>query len=177
MNRHAFHAMLVVLVAGAMLAGCKSQPEPPPPDEPDTPIIEPPPPPTPTPPPPPRTVVNEDGELVVEGKIIGRTFYFEYDQARLAQSDISVLAMHADFLREFRTHSVTIEGHCDERGTREYNLALGERRAQAVQRYLTSAGVQSSQIEMVSYGEERPADPGKTESAYSKNRRAVLIYR
>ena len=176
MNRHAFHAMLAVLVVGAMLAGCKSKPEPPPPEVKPTEIVQPPPPPPP-PPPSPRTGVTDSGELEIDGEIIGRTFYFEYDHARLAQSDISVLAMHADFLREFRTHSVTIEGHCDERGTREYNLALGERRAQAVQRYLTSAGVQSSQIEMVSYGEERPADPGKTESAYSKNRRAVLIYR
>ena len=176
MIRHAFHAMLIAFVAGAMLAGCKSQPEPQPPPEP--PVVEPPPPPPEPPPPPPKMGVNEDGELVdVGGTIVGRTFYFEYDQARLAQSDISVLATHADFLREFRTHSVTIEGHCDERGTREYNLALGERRAQAVQNYLTSAGVQSSQIDMVSYGEERPADPGKTESAYAKNRRAVLIYR
>lgn len=176
MIRHAFHAILVVFVAGAMLAGCKSKPEPPPPEPPKE-VVQPRPP-DPPPPPLPKMGLNDDRELVdVGGTIVGRTFYFEYDQARLAQSDISILATHADFLREFRTHSVTIEGHCDERGTREYNLALGERRAQAVQNYLTSAGVQSSQIEMVSYGEERPADPGKTESAYAKNRRAVLIYR
>ena len=71
---------------------------------------------------------------------------------------------------------VVIEGHCDERGTREYNLALGERRANTVRRYLMSRGVSSSQIEVVSYGEERPADYGHNESAWSRNRRAFLDY-
>ena len=85
--------------------------------------------------------------------------------------------MHADYLRDFRNRSIVIEGHCDERGTREYNLALGERRAQAVQSYLTSAGVRASQIDTVSYGEERPEDPGHDESAWSKNRRAEMTYR
>ncbi|MFO7918286.1 MAG: OmpA family protein, partial [Anaerolineae bacterium] len=68
-------------------------------------------------------------------------------------------------------------GHADERGTREYNLALGERRAAAVRDFLQSAGVSSRQIEIVSYGEERPEDPGHNEAAWSRNRRAVLIYR
>ena len=73
--------------------------------------------------------------------------------------------------------SVVIEGHCDERGTREYNLALGERRADAIRSYLTTAGVSPRQIETVSYGEERPEDPGNGEAAWARNRRAVLIYR
>ncbi|MDE0179549.1 MAG: OmpA family protein, partial [Gammaproteobacteria bacterium] len=72
---------------------------------------------------------------------------------------------------------VNIEGHCDERGTREYNLALGERRSEAVRRYLISAGVRSTQIETVSFGEERPVDPGHDESAWAKNRRAEMSYR
>jgi peptidoglycan-associated lipoprotein len=85
--------------------------------------------------------------------------------------------MHAQILRRNADKSVVIEGHCDERGTREYNLALGERRADVVKSFLTSAGVRSRQIETVSFGEERPADPGHTESAWSLNRRAVLSYR
>jgi peptidoglycan-associated lipoprotein len=70
-----------------------------------------------------------------------------------------------------------IEGHADERGTREYNLALGERRANAIRSFLTAAGVSSTQIETVSYGEERPDDPGHSEAAWARNRRAVLVYR
>jgi peptidoglycan-associated lipoprotein len=70
-----------------------------------------------------------------------------------------------------------IEGHADERGTREYNLALGERRADAIRTFLLSAGVSPRQLEMVSYGEERPDDPGNNDAAWSRNRRAVLIYR
>ena len=76
-----------------------------------------------------------------------------------------------------RDRRLVIEGHCDERGTREYNLALGERRANAVTSFLISAGVRRSQIETVSYGEERPDDPGHDEAAWGKNRRAVVIYR
>ena len=73
--------------------------------------------------------------------------------------------------------SVLIEGHCDERGTREYNLALGERRAEEIRKYLVSIGVSPQQIEVVSYGEERPEDPEHNEAAWARNRRAILIYR
>ena len=112
-----------------------------------------------------------------EGNPLDTTFYFEYDQARLAPADIRVLAMHARILRDSRDASVNIEGHCDERGTREYNLALGERRSEAVRRYLISAGVRSTQIETVSFGEERPVDPGHDEAAWAQNRRAEVTYR
>jgi peptidoglycan-associated lipoprotein len=90
---------------------------------------------------------------------------------------LAVLETHAGILRENRGSSVVIEGHCDERGTREYNLALGERRSDAIRSFLTSAGVSASQIETVSYGEERPEDPGHDESAWGRNRRGVMIYR
>ena len=172
--RHEIRILLAAVLAGALLSGCKSQPQPAPEPAP-TPEVQPTEPPPP-PPPPPR--VNEAGNpLDSAGRPLGRTFYFEFDQARLSENDLRVLAMHADFLRDFRNRSVVIEGHCDERGTREYNLALGERRAQAVERYLTSAGVRANQIENVSYGEERPEDPGSSESAWAKNRRAVMLYR
>lgn len=174
--RPAYRTLIVAILAGAVLAACKQTPEvvePEPIEEPMVEVIAAP----PEPPEPPR--VDRDGNPVdvATGRPLGRTFYFEFDQARLSERDLRVLAMHAEYLRDFRNRSVLIEGHCDERGTREYNLALGERRAQAVQQYLSSAGVRSSQIEIVSYGEERPADSGSTESAYAKNRRAEMIYR
>ena len=174
--RPAFRTLMVAIVAGAVLTACQSPPETvvvEPVVEPEVvrPVaaLEP----TPTPP-----RVDRDGNPInASGRPLGRTFYFELDQARLSERDLRVLAMHAEYLRDFRNRSVLIEGHCDERGTREYNLALGERRAQAVQRYLATAGVRASQIEIVSFGEERPADAGHDESAWSKNRRAAMAYR
>ncbi len=173
--RPAFRTLIVAIVAGAVLTACQSAPDPvvvEPVVEPE--VVRPAPAPEPTPPP----RVDRDGNPIdASGDPLGRAFYFELDQARLSERDLRVLAMHADYLRDFRNRSVLIEGHCDERGTREYNLALGERRAQAVQRYLATAGVRASQIEIVSFGEERPADAGHDESAWSKNRRAVMAYR
>lgn len=166
--------MVVVVAGGSLLVGCASQKEEvvPTPVEP-APVVAP----TPVaePEPPPR-VDSEGNPVDAAGRPLGRTFYFEFDQARLSESDLRMLALHAGYLRDFRNRRVTIEGHCDERGTREYNLALGERRAQAVARYLTSAGVQASQIETVSYGEERPEDAGHDERAWARNRRAVMSY-
>ena len=111
------------------------------------------------------------------GRPISRIFYFEYDKAVLSAADLASLELHAKILRRNSGRSLVIEGHCDERGTREYNLALGEQRANAVRSFLSSAGVSSRQIETVSYGEEQPSDPGHNESAWSKNRRAILSYR
>jgi peptidoglycan-associated lipoprotein len=108
---------------------------------------------------------------------LARTFYFEYDRAVLKPSDLAALEMHAQVLRRNSGRSIVLEGHCDERGTREYNLALGERRADSVRSFLLSAGVSARQIETVSYGEEQPADPGHTDSAWERNRRAVMVYR
>ncbi len=176
MTRHLFGALSVVL-AGVLLSGCKStQPEPEPERVVQAPIVKPTPPPK-DPEPEPPFDDNLNALDPVTRKPLNQTFYFEYDQARLAQDDIRVLAVHAQILRGYRNRSVHIEGHCDERGTREYNLALGERRSAAVRRYLISAGVRSTQIETVSFGEERPVDPGHDESAWAKNRRAVMSYR
>ena len=121
----------------------------------------------------------DDGVTPIDasGRPLSRSFYFGYDTAVLNPADLAALEMHAQILRRNADKSVVIEGHCDERGTREYNLALGERRAEVVKSFLTSAGVRSRQIETVSFGEERPADPGHTESAWALNRRAVLSYR
>ncbi len=111
------------------------------------------------------------------GGPLNRTFYFDYDKSDINPSDIAVLEIHAQLLNRNTGKSVVIEGHCDERGTREYNLALGERRANAIKSFLTAAGVSASQIESVSYGEERPENPGHDDSAWSKNRRAIATYR
>ena len=177
MTRKLQGSLWVLVLAGAMLSGCQSTPQV---EEPPEEVVDTPPPPPPPPPPPlppgPRLSPNLE-PLDADGKLLDSTFYFDYDQARLAPDDIRVLALHARILRDTRTLSVNIEGHCDERGTREYNLALGERRSEAVRRYLISAGVRSTQIETVSFGEERPAAPGHDESAWSKNRRAEVGYR
>ncbi len=110
-------------------------------------------------------------------RLLARTFYFEFDRAVIGPDDLASLEMHATVLRNNRDRSVVIEGHCDERGTREHNLALGARRPDAIRSYLTSAGVSQRQIETVSYGEERPEDPGHSDASWARNRRAVMIYR
>lgn len=102
-------------------------------------------------------------------------FYFEFDKSDLSQEDRDALVYHAQQLKDNPNSHIRLEGHADERGTREYNLALGERRAQAVERYLQVQGVAAGQMETISYGEERPADSGTTEAAYSLNRRVEMI--
>ena len=102
---------------------------------------------------------------------------FSFDNALLPSRARRFLKTHAQFLRQNRSQNITIEGHCDERGTREYNLALGDLRGKAVADYLRSLGVNRSQINIISYGEEKPVDPGSTASAWARNRRAVVVYR
>lgn len=105
-----------------------------------------------------------------------RTIYFEYDSDRVAPQYRQILNAHAEFLAARGDVSVQAEGHADERGSREYNIGLGERRAQAVRRYLLFQGAASSQISVVSYGEEQPVSFGHNEAAWSKNRRVELVY-
>ena len=104
-------------------------------------------------------------------------FYFDFDQAIVKRSGHSELDKHAMVLRDNSNFRVRLEGHADERGTREYNLALGERRANAVRAYLTAQGASRSQIEVISYGEEKPAVLGAGESSWAKNRRVEIKYR
>ena len=101
------------------------------------------------------------------------TFYFELDSAELKQEAMRALDVHAQDLKQ-AGNRVVLEGHTDERGTREYNLALGERRSAAVQRYLVLQGVSPAQLELVSYGEEKPAAMGSSEEAWAQNRRVEL---
>jgi peptidoglycan-associated lipoprotein len=105
-----------------------------------------------------------------------RIIYFDYDSSDIRADYADVVAAHGKFLSSNAAVRVRLEGHSDERGTREYNIGLGERRAQAVRRALALQGVQESQISTVSYGEERPAAIGSDENAYSKNRRVEIVY-
>ncbi|MFM2656807.1 peptidoglycan-associated lipoprotein Pal [Vibrio owensii] len=105
-----------------------------------------------------------------------QTIYFAFDNSTIAGDYEEMLAAHASYLSKNPALKVTIEGHADERGTPEYNIALGERRAEAVSNYLQALGVQADQISIVSYGEEKPLLLGQSEDVYAKNRRAVLVY-
>jgi peptidoglycan-associated lipoprotein len=101
--------------------------------------------------------------------------FFEYDSSEVTDAGRTVLQADAAVLKKYPTWVVTIEGHCDERGTKEYNLALGERRAVAARTYLMSLGLDANRLRTVSYGSEFPFDPGHAESAWSKNRRAHFV--
>ena len=142
----------------------------------------------------PETVTDERptapaGPMVKNGKIVlpadgmgsGETlqgiFYFDFDQAIVRRAGHEELDKHAKVLSSDRYLRVRLEGHADERGTREYNLALGERRANAVRAYLVSQGATRTQIEVISYGEEKPANAGHSESSWSENRRVEIVYR
>ena len=106
---------------------------------------------------------------------IGNTVYFSYDSAALDGNSEATLYRQAAFLNGNPSLTVTIEGHCDERGTREYNLALGERRAAAARDYLLAQGVDPARIKVISYGKERPAMAGSNEESWAKNRRAATV--
>lgn len=103
------------------------------------------------------------------------TIYFDTDRYNIDSADQQALAAQASWLGKYPAKRITIEGHADERGTREYNLALGERRANAAKNYLVSLGVDAGRITTVSYGKERPVALGSTEEAWAKNRRAVTV--
>ncbi len=98
--------------------------------------------------------------------------HFDFDSPALSDAASSILAINADWLVKYPTVKVEIEGHCDERGTEEYNLALGEKRAKAVSDTMVKLGVDASRMRTISYGESVPLDPGHTEEAWAKNRRA-----
>jgi len=114
-----------------------------------------------------------EGE-VFESKLL-KDIHFDFDKYDVRREDEGVLKENAAFLKKNPTWKIQIEGHCDERGTVEYNLALGERRANNTKRYLVSLGIGSNRISTISYGKERPLDPGHHEEAWAKNRRAHIV--
>jgi len=102
--------------------------------------------------------------------------YFDYDQDTLREDALSDLLKVSRLMKDNPKYTLLVEGHADERGTREYNLALSERRAKAVEGFLSASGVSSFNVEVVGYGEEKPVDNGSNESAWSQNRRAELFF-
>ena len=174
--------LMIVLMAGA---GCSkkkppvARPTTPPPT--DTSANRPPQPPTP---------VNEPQPVPAEPTGTGidsrdldeinknspfQPLFFGYDQSEVTPEGQTVLNTNAEIMKKFPTWVITIEGHADERGTAEYNLALGERRSLAARNYLVSLGIPADRLRTVSYGKEFPFDPAHTEQAYSKNRRAHFV--
>ena len=172
--------VLVVLALAATIAfsACakKAPPAPPPPP----PVAPEAPPPAPPPPPRPEAapVVDEYARLKamsaeeIEKSGLLAEVYFDYDKADIREQDRAVLAKDAEALKQFDFLRVTVEGHCDERGTVEYNLALGERRAKAAYDYLVSLGVPADRLKMVSYGKEVPVCTQSNEECWQRNRRA-----
>ncbi len=108
---------------------------------------------------------------------VARLIYFDFDSNVIKPEFQPIVEGHAKFLRDNPTRHIVLEGHTDERGGREYNLALGQRRAEAVRQALKLLGVQDSQMEAVSFGKEKPADPASNEEAWAKNRRVEISYR
>ena len=103
------------------------------------------------------------------------TIFFDTDMFNIDAEDQAALRQQAEYLRQYPNIRATVEGHCDERGTREYNIALGERRANAAKNYLVSLGISADRLTTVSYGKERPVALGSNENAWAQNRRAVTI--
>ncbi len=116
-------------------------------------------------------------EIRAQNALRQTVFYFDFDIAEFKPADRETLSFHARDLAGNSSKSIRLEGHGDERGTREYNLALGERRANSVLNYLIVNGASRSQIEVVSYGEEQPAQAGQSDNAYSRNRRVEVVSR
>ncbi|UHD15544.1 peptidoglycan-associated lipoprotein Pal [Thiocapsa bogorovii] len=162
-----------VLLASALAAGCTSTPK-----QPTEPVV-----PQPQPPVPTTTVPLEPARPVYAGPwedpsnpLYQRTIYFDYDTAEIKPEYLPVLRTHARYLGTNAGVKATLEGNTDERGTREYNLALGDQRAESVRRLMIADGVPPNQLSTLSYGEELPANPGHGEQAWRLNRRVVIQY-
>ena len=131
---------------------------------------------TPTPPPPQQAGPIPGSQEHFRQVMAGRdTIYFDTDMFNIDAQDQAALREQANYLSQYPNVRATVEGHADERGTREYNLALGERRANAAKNYLISLGVSADRLSVVSYGKERPVDVGSNEQAWARNRRAVTV--
>jgi len=129
----------------------------------------------PTPPPPPPSGPAKGSQEDFLANVSSDRVFFDTDKYDIDAEDQATLSSQAQWLMQNPTVRVTVEGHCDERGTRDYNLALGERRANAAKNYLASLGIDPSRITTISYGKERPVALGSDESAWAQNRRAVTV--
>jgi peptidoglycan-associated lipoprotein len=179
--------VLAVLITMTIGACAKKQPPVarpmPPPASTGTPTANVMPPPPPTPVAEPTITVPPMPDDSIAGKSLDdlnrdsplKPLFFELDSADVSADGQKVLQDNAAIIRKYATWQITIEGHCDERGTAEYNLALGERRALAAKNYLVSLGIPADKVKTVSYGKEFPFDPGHDEAAWSNNRRAHFV--
>lgn len=170
-----YRSSLSLLVAALVLSACATTPPPPPPEKPSAGELDavggd-------------RTAVTRPVAEVVRSPLddpssplYRKVLYFDYDSAEIRPQYAPLLRAHAAYLYQTSGERVTLEGHSDERGTREYNLALGERRSQAVKRFLMAEGAPAERIGTLSLGEERPADPRRNERSWSENRRVELVY-
>ena len=167
-------SILTLLAAATLVAACGKKPAPEQPAPQPTPAAQ------EAPPPPPPPARNDDAErrareaAAAAAKLrteLADMIHFDFDKADVRTSDQGILDRKAAILGPNTAVRVRIAGHCDERGSDEYNLALGNRRAAAAKRYLTGKGVDEGRLDVVSYGKERPLDPGHTEDAWAKNRR------
>jgi len=154
----------------ALLAGCPAKkpdvPPPPPAPTSDTTGVE-----------DPSTTVGDDTTAGPPGELLNqRIVYFDFDRSDIRADSQTIVNAHAAYLAKNPAQKVRLEGHADERGSREYNIGLGERRGQAVRRALALQGVAETQLSTVSYGEERPAAAGSDEQAYGLNRRVEIVY-
>jgi peptidoglycan-associated lipoprotein len=124
---------------------------------------------------PPSTTTVTPGSVADFRQNVGDRVFFDTDQSGIRDDGRATLARQAEWLKKYGNYQITIEGHCDERGTREYNLALGERRATAVRQYLIAQGIPAARIKTISYGKERPDVVGSDEGSWSRNRRGVTV--
>ena len=148
-----------------------TQAAPPPPPPPPSPVSEP----VPVPPMPVEDAIGSKSLDDLNRESPLQPLFFELDSSEVSVAGQAVLQANAEVLKKFPTWQITIEGHCDERGTAEYNLALGERRALAARTYLVSLGIPADKVKTVSYGKEFPFDAGHNDEAWGKNRRAHFV--
>jgi peptidoglycan-associated lipoprotein len=179
MKKFLIYALAVVLIF-SFAVSCKKKPKevppPPPPQQQEQPVVE-----------KVEAPVVQEPQLTEEEMFLQKsldqinrekplgTIYFDYDRAIIRDDARAVLDGNAAWLKKFRTAKILVEGHCDERGTEEYNLALGEKRAKGAQDYLLSMGIASDRIKIISYGKSQPINPGHDESAWQMNRRAQFL--
>ena len=182
-HRTQLQSLFIAAAAIAILAGCASTPL----DENKAPVAEksaPPPAPTPPPAPDTRAVQRVDTAPTQidpltdpNGTLAKRSVFFDFDRFDVKAEFQPLVEAHGRYLSSMKQRHVVIEGNADERGSREYNLALGQKRADAVKSRLTLLGATDSQIETISYGEERPRATGHDESSWAQNRRADIVYK
>jgi len=178
----------IVCLASAVAIGCAGNPAPvepelppPPPEGNQAVSTSPPAPPPPPVPPPSPPIIEEENPIATRSlQELNREsplepVFFDYDSSDLSPRGQIIIQANADILSEYSTWVITIEGHCDQRGSPEYNLGLGERRALVTEEYLIALGIDSARVNTVSYGKEFPFDPEDTEEAHSRNRRAHFV--